>query len=915
MLVVEQHHIDETLLTVKCNYSQDYNKRFRKVPGTHFDGKLKSWIIPVGAFDYFEDIFRGEIVYKTPRWVILDEPKPDYSKMYQVPNVSLPKLKATPYNYQNFGIKFMIDRIQRYGFVINADDVGLGKCHGKGTKILMYSGEIKNVEDVNKDELLMGDDGTPRKVLSLANGKEQMYKITLTNGDYFTCNESHILALTVSKGNRYKKYRSGDKVNLSVKEYLQLPDWVKDKVFKMYKNPVNFGSQDVIVPAYLYGAWLGDGSCNRLNFTINDIDIEIVEYITRYADSNGFQIRSVKGRGCHTYCLHKGTDNSLKYPELNIIKESSYNGKHILREYLINGKDVRLQLLAGLLDTDGHLIDNCYEICTKFEQLKDDILFLCRSLGFSVSHGIKIIDDVVYYRIYISGNTHTIPCKTRKKASERLQKKNPLIYGFTVDQLGVGDYYGFNIDGNHLYLLGDFTVTHNTLQAVGTMQWLIRNAGTKRILIVCKKSLKRQWAVDGIMKFTNHFPMVTDKDKKHRKKQYDVFKTAGCGIMITNYHTVMNDKEKLKELDFELVIIDEAHVVKARTGEINNALQSVVKLAKHCMFLTGTPIMSRPEDIFGIVQIYTDKFFGKWAVFEKLHIKRERQGRFFKVIGAMNLDLLRDKVQDIIIRRTEHEVDLELPSVITQQIMVPIDNTQQKILDYLDERKHKLSQTMAKAGDDLRAQLEKAMKGYTSGYQAVANDPRLFLMSKSQKMREDCGQLIPASYTMSSKTEATIEVLEDIISSGQKAIVFTKFERGVRLLAEDITKALKCQVVTYSGKIDDDVRDDNIDLFKIDDDVKVLICNDAAAEGLNLQIANHIIHYDQPDTPGIKIQRTGRARRIGSKYKTVHEYDIITENSKDIERLKNLERLGNLVDGVISVNGAQSEALIKAMEE
>lgn len=92
-----------------------------------------------------------------------------------------------------------------YNIVLDAK-AGSGKCHTKGTKILMYDGSIKNVENINIGELLMGDDSTPRKVLSLAKGKEMCYDIIPIKGDKFGINESHILVLRASYTYLKNKY-------------------------------------------------------------------------------------------------------------------------------------------------------------------------------------------------------------------------------------------------------------------------------------------------------------------------------------------------------------------------------------------------------------------------------------------------------------------------------------------------------------------------------------------------------------------------------------------------------------------------------------------------------------------------------------------------------------------------------------
>jgi hypothetical protein len=150
------------------------------------------------------------------------------------------------------------------------------------------------------------------------------------------------------------------------------------------------------------------------------------------------------------------------------------NNKHIPKIYKINDKNNRLQLLAGLIDTDGSYSnkDKCFDIIQKNKILSDDILFLARSLGYAAYQkkcnkscmykGNKV--EGLYYRICISGdNLSEIPTKCiRKQADERMQKKDALKTGINVKHIGWGKYYGFTLDNNHRYLLGDFTVTHNT---------------------------------------------------------------------------------------------------------------------------------------------------------------------------------------------------------------------------------------------------------------------------------------------------------------------------------------------------------------------------------------------------------------------------------------------------------------------
>ncbi len=138
------------------------------------------------------------------------------------------------------GFHNLNDHTQGFGkgdLIIVAARPAMGKCLGKGTKVLMYSGEIKKVEDIKVGDLLMGDDSTPRRVLSLARGREEMYWVRQNKGIDYRVNKSHILSLKRSRNEG--KYKHGDILNISVEEYLQKSNKFKSN-YKGYKAKLNF---------------------------------------------------------------------------------------------------------------------------------------------------------------------------------------------------------------------------------------------------------------------------------------------------------------------------------------------------------------------------------------------------------------------------------------------------------------------------------------------------------------------------------------------------------------------------------------------------------------------------------------------------------------------------------------------------
>ena len=184
---------------------------------------------------------------------------------------------------------------------------GGGKCLGKGTEILLYNGSKKKVEDIIIGDLLMGDDSTPRKVLSLARGREMMYKINETKGGNYIVNESHILSLKYSKN-----INNNDILDISVKDYLKLLNNQDDKsIFYGYRVPITFQKKDIEVEPYLLGYWLGNKQSQYSLIKIVSINYKFIKFLTKY----------------------------------NLLKN-----KYIPHHYKCNSQDIQLRLLAGFID-------------------------------------------------------------------------------------------------------------------------------------------------------------------------------------------------------------------------------------------------------------------------------------------------------------------------------------------------------------------------------------------------------------------------------------------------------------------------------------------------------------------------------------------------------------------------------------
>ena len=307
---------------------------------------------------------------------------------------------------------------------------GRGKCLGKDTPIIMYDGSIKLVQNIIIGDLLMGDDSTPRKVLSLARGKEIMYKIRENKysyiakeeciGEEYIVNESHILSLYLPNNERI--------YDISVRDFLTLPKNIQKKLLG-YRVSILFQEKPVDIDPYTIGF-----SCSILPL-----------------------------------------------------------------QYKCNCLKIQLELFAGIIDAIGEFhLPNLIKIKKHNQHLQQDILFLSRSLGF------KLYQTKTTIFIQLQYGKHKIPFRK----NENIEKQNKIIdnkpnyyskinenkkiileYEFNIERKEIDDYYGFEIDGNHRFILGDFTVTHNTVMALKLISMIER----KTLIIVHKEFLMNQW--------------------------------------------------------------------------------------------------------------------------------------------------------------------------------------------------------------------------------------------------------------------------------------------------------------------------------------------------------------------------------------------------------------------------------------
>jgi hypothetical protein len=411
-------------------------------------------------------------------------------------------------------------------------------CFAENMPILLWDGTIKMSQNICIGDVLVGDDGEKRVVEDLVSGMDEMYEIKQNNGMTYIVNSKHTMVLKFvgeksvnwmesinswkicwfdreerkMKTKQFKvdiccdknrakqqaelfleKLALQDLILITADDYLNLDKWSRKKLLGFKScNGINYDSQNISLDPYLLGLWLGDGT--HTEPTIASNDIEIKEYISNwcvYNDSELVQESKYKLRiRKKGYSFGKETVNGEKYknipnnsertnPFINLLKKYNLIGnKHIPQEYFINSRDVRLKLLAGLIDTDGHVPKDQngkrVVIIQTNKNLSKQIISLACSLGFIVNYHIRERKNVKIfdcepkdyknqYVINISGeNLQEIPTiLPRKKCIGTKSNKDYLKTSIEVKHIGKGNYYGWSVDKNNRFLLQDYTVVKN----------------------------------------------------------------------------------------------------------------------------------------------------------------------------------------------------------------------------------------------------------------------------------------------------------------------------------------------------------------------------------------------------------------------------------------------------------------------
>lgn len=488
------------------------------------------------------------------------------------------------------------------------------------------------------------------------------------------------------------------------------------------------------------------------------------------------------------------------------------------------------------------------------------------------------------------------------------------------------EYFDLHVPEAHNFT-GNGFINHNTLQGIATHSFALDRDKSIKLLVVCPKSAKDQWAEEYEKFTTGVTTRVVSNDYKKlsgydaRKLQYQEFKENNEDVLIMNYSPVRTEYELILEYlssNF-MVIYDEIQVFKNRKSGIHTACKFIAQMADRVYGLSATLIKNDLEEVWGVYDVIVPGLFGNITKFKstfckqklmKLQIKGKT--RYIpKITGYKNLKKFKDTLDPYFLIRRKEEVAEELPKLISKKVVLEMF-PEQKLL-YRDALSGILHEERVKSEyfeicDHIRAYGVDGIDEKTKKKYGKLKEKYDAYLSPEGKKR---GKLAALTYCQmisngpgllnetgdSSKEEEFIRLMKEELLT-EKVILFTRFKSGISFLE------IRCDRngidhTKITGDCDDRERKKSRLRFQEDPSCNLIFITTAGSAALNLQAASVIIFYDTPWSYGDLVQTIGRAQRIGSLRDHILVIHMVNKGTIDLHVINKVTKKKDLSDAVV----------------
>ena len=406
-----------------------------------------------------------------------------------------------------------------------------------------------------------------------------------------------------------------------------------------------------------------------------------------------------------------------------------------------------------------------------------------------------------------------------------------------------------------------------TVQAICLAEIFLREKMAESILIVCPNSLKYQWKGE-IERFTHSQGEQVVIVEGYASRRLELYNSP-AHYKIVSYQSLANDIKALDHFSTDLLITDEVQRLKNWNTQLAQAVRRID--ANYSLLLSGTPLENKLDELVSIVQLANPYCLGPLYRFRYDHIVTDPETG--KAVGYKNLNDIQERLKDTLIRRTKQNVQLQLPKRTDQFLLIPMSAAQQSRHDELQGAVARLTSKWQRTGS-LNEEERRRLLLMLGQMRMLADST--FIIDQDKENRHDV--------KIAELTNILCDALE---GENVKIVVFSEWERMIRLVAEELDAKGICHACLHGG-VPAQKRGELIERFTNDANCRVFLSTDAGSTGLNLQAASIIINLDLPWNPAILEQRIGRIYRIGQEM-PIQVLNLVSKGSIEesiIERLR-----------------------------
>ncbi len=764
------------------------------------------------------------------------------------------------------GVKFYPHQIVAAMFMnvtkntLISHEMGLGKAQPLYSGVLTPNGWIQ-MGDIKVGDSVIGSDGKPKEVLGVfPQGFKDIYEVTFNDGTSTRCCNEHLWNVNTNIRNWRKNPYQTKSLQTIMNEGLTFNNGNHKHYIPIVK-PIIFSERELKIDPYVLGCLLGDG-CITVKDSIgfSSSDKELINEISSRLPEKHNVVKN--GSSNIDYYLTANGRNNYVNQALKTYKLKgcdSYD-KFIPNDYKYSSVEQRVEILQGILDTDGHSRkDGIVEITLASKQLIEDIQFIVQSLGgigrlkekWIMYEGIKKL----YWRLHIKLPPKFIPFKLKRKIGTFVAPTKYLPNRAISEIKYVGKELAQCIlvdSDDHLYVTDNCILTHNTLASI----LYVEMNGFEKVVVITPNSLKFNYYYE-LQKFTNSLAHIVNwrhnncgiQDAKYIIVNYDFFNPARSKSEKNDRFLIKWNKLGIDKID--CVICDESQKLKNTDTNTFKNFKRIFKKSifrgdkESKIFLSGTPAPNRAYELYTVLNqispldFPTKKYFYEYycgLVYDFNAGWGYKQGE-----SESKFEELYHKIAPFTHRKRKFEVLKDLPDKTYQRIILEMNEAEYQTYDEIENN-------------------------VANEFVSHPNGNPLTVMLRLRQ------------YTAHLKTKSIAELVENILETGEKVVIVDYFKEQLY----DLKNKLGDVAALHTGDQTVEERAEIVKQFQDpNSEIKVFLgsiqtCN----YGLTLTAASKLFIITLPYSVGEYDQVADRLHRIGQK-SAVNIYPLIYPETID----------------------------------